>query len=261
MRPARLSALLGASAAVLFAGLIAGLITAGPARAQDEALPKQEWSFSGPFGTFDRAAAQRGFEVYNQVCSNCHSLKLGYYRDLAGIGVPEATIKAIAASKDVPTLNDEGQPAERPATPADHFRSPFPNDLAARAALNGALPPDLSVIEKAREGGADYIFAILTGFGDAPAGMKIGSGMYYNKYFPGHQIAMPPPLQDGTVTYTDGTKATIEQEARDVTTFLTYMANPEMETRKRMGVKVIVFLLLLAGVTYTVKRKVWSDVH
>jgi ubiquinol-cytochrome c reductase cytochrome c1 subunit len=254
MRAARFLALLGAS--------LLGLALAVPAHAQDETpLPKQIWSFSGPFGTFDRAAEQRGFQVYNEVCSNCHSLKLGYYRNLTGIGLTEGQIKAVAASKQVPTIGDDGQPTERPALPADHFRSPFANDLAARAALNGALPPDLSLIEKARAGGADYIFGILTGYGDPPAGMKIGEGLNYNKYFPGHQIAMPQPLQDGSVTYADGTKATIEQEARDVATFLTYMANPEMEQRKRMGVKVVLFLVLLTGVTYAVKRKVWSDVH
>jgi ubiquinol-cytochrome c reductase cytochrome c1 subunit len=242
--------------------LVAGLVTAAPALAAEEiTLPKQDWSFSGMFGTFDRAAAQRGFQVYNQVCSNCHSLKLGYYRNLTGIGVPDEMIKVIAAEKMVPTIGDDGQPAERPATPADHFRSPYPNEKAARAALNGALPPDLSVIEKARAGGPDYIFALMTGYVDPPADMKMGAGMYYNKYFPGNQIGMPQPLQADAVTYADGTKATIEQEAHDVATFLTYMANPEMEQRKRLGVKVVLFLLLMSGVTYAVKRQVWSDVH
>ena len=258
MRAARLLAL--TAAPVL--GLIAGLSFALPAGAEEEsALPKQNWSFSGAFGTFDRAAAQRGFQVYNEVCANCHSMRLGYYRNLAGIDISEEQIKAIAAAKSVPTIGDDGAPTERPALPADHFRSPYANDKAARAALNGALPPDLSVIEKAREGGADYIFGLLTGYADPPAGMKMGDGMNYNKYFSGHQIAMPQPLQDDSVTYTDGTKATIDQEARDVATFLTYMANPEMEQRKRMGVKVVIFLVLLTGLTYAVKRKVWADVH
>jgi ubiquinol-cytochrome c reductase cytochrome c1 subunit len=252
MRPARLLALLGA---------LAGIAIATPAMAQDDSPPKQIWGFAGPFGTFDRAAAQRGFEVYKEVCSNCHSLKLGYYRNLTGIGLNDEQVKAIAASVNVPTIGDDGQPAERPALPADHFRSPFPNDKAARATLNGALPPDLSVIIKAREGGPDYVFGVLTGYGEPPAGMKMGDGMNYDKYFPGHQIAMPQPLQDGQVTYGDGTKATIEQEARDVATFLTYMSDPWMEQRKRIGVKIILFLVLMTGVTYAVKRKVWSDVH
>ncbi|MBU6498906.1 MAG: cytochrome c1 [Rhodospirillales bacterium] len=237
-----------------------GLLAAGtPARAQ-EALPHQEWSFNGPFGPFDRAAAQRGYQVYKEVCSNCHSLKAAYYRDLAGIGLSAEQIKATAASVTVPDIGPDGAPAERPALPSDHFRSPFPNELAARAALNGALPPDLSVIELAREGGADYVDALLTGYSDPPAGMKMGDGMNYNKYFPGNQIAMPRPLQDGQVTYADGTPASTAQEAHDVATFLAYIAQPEMEARKRMGVKVVLFLIFLTGITYAVKRKVWSDV-
>jgi ubiquinol-cytochrome c reductase cytochrome c1 subunit len=246
----------------LFAGVMLGAMMAGPAMAADEIeLPKQNWSFDGPFGTFDKASAQRGFLVYKEVCSNCHSMKQAYYRNLAGIGLSEEQIKAIAASVDVPTIGEDGQPTTRPGLPSDHFKSPFPNDAAARAAQNGALPPDQSVIEKAREGGADYIFALMTGYGTPPAGMKMGDGMNYNKYFPGHQIAMPPPLTDGRVDYTDGTKPTVEQMARDVATFLTYMANPELETRNRMGVKVVLFLALMSGLTYMVKRQIWSDVH
>jgi ubiquinol-cytochrome c reductase cytochrome c1 subunit len=250
MRVAPLAALLGA------------LFAAAPALAQEEGkLPHVSWSFSGPFGTFDRASAQRGFQIYKEVCSNCHSLKEGYYRNLEGIGLSEAQVKAIAASVQIPTIGDDGQPKERPGLPSDHFKSPFPNEQAARAALNGALPPDLSVIVKARQGGPDYVYGILTGYGEPPPGMKLGEGMNYNKVFPGHQIAMPQPLQPDQVTYADGTKATLDQEARDVVTFLTYMANPEMEQRKRIGVKVMLFLAMLTGVTYAVKRKVWSDVH
>jgi len=241
------------------AGMLCGASLA--AQAQEIELPHQSWSFGGLFGTFDRASAQRGFQIYNEVCSNCHSLKLAYYRNLEGIGLTEEQVKAIAATKTMPTIGDDGQPAERPATPADHFHLPFPNDKAARAANNGALPPDQSVIEKAREGGADYIYALLNGYGDPPPGMKIGDGLYYNKYFPGHQIAMPQPLQPDSVEYTDGTKATLEQEARDITTFLTYIANPEMEQRKAMGVKVVLFLAVMTGLTYAVKRKIWADVH
>jgi ubiquinol-cytochrome c reductase cytochrome c1 subunit len=248
-------------AAPLAAALFGVLLAAAPALAQEEKLPHESWSFSGPFGTFDRAAAQRGFQIYKEVCSNCHSLKEAYYRNLEGIGLSEEQVKAIAASVQIPTIGEDGQPAERPGLPSDHFKSPFPNDKAARAALNGALPPDLSVIVKAREGGPDYVYGILTGYGEPPAGMKMGEGMNYNKYFPGHQIAMPQPLQPDQVSYADGTKATLEQEAHDVVTFLTYIANPEMETRKRIGVKVILFLAMLTGVTYAVKRKVWADVH
>ena len=242
-------------------GVLIGLAAAVPALAEEMALPKQNWSFSGPFGTFDRAAAQRGAQIYLNVCSNCHSLRQAYYRNLAGIGLTEEQIKKIAASFNVPTIDDVGQPAERPATPADHFRSPFPNERAARAAQNGALPPDLSVITKAREGGADYVYALMTGYADPPAGMKMGAGMNYNRYFPGNQIAMPQPLHDDAVEYADGTKPTLDREARDVATFLEFIGNPEMEQRKRTGVKIVLFLLLLSGVTYAVKRQVWSDVE
>lgn len=223
--------------------------------------PPQNWSFNGPFGTFDRAAAQRGSQIFMNVCNNCHSLKLASYRNLEGIGLSEKDVEALASNVKVPAIADDGTPTERDALPSDHFRSPFPNEKAARAANNGALPPDLSVIVKAREGGPDYVYALLTGYADPPANMKMSDGMYYNKMYNGHQIGMPRPLNDETVTYADGTKATTEQEAHDVVTFLTYIANPEMEGRKRLGVKVILFLVMLTTVTYAVKRKIWADVE
>lgn len=238
-----------------------GAIALAPAIAEEEiSYAKQKWSFDGPFGTFDRAAAQRGSQVFNAVCSNCHSLKQAYYRDLKGIGLENEAITAIAAGFNVPTVADDGSNAERPARPSDHFRSPFANEKAARSANGGALPPDLSVIVKARDGGADYIYALLTGYGEAPSSMKMGDGMNYNKAFTGNQIGMPRPLNDGQVEYADGTKATTEQMAKDVVTFLSYIANPEMEARKRLGVKLVLFLVLMTGVTYAVKRKVWADV-
>jgi ubiquinol-cytochrome c reductase cytochrome c1 subunit len=248
-------------AALVLAGVLMG---AGAAAAQEETikLPQQDFSFNGPFGTFDRAAAQRGFQVYKEVCSACHSMKELYYRNLEGIGLTPDQVKAVAASVTVPgELDDQGQPTTRPGLPADHFRSPFPNDLAARAANNGSLPPDQSVLEKAREDGANYIFDLMNGYRDAPAGVKVGDGLYYNLYFPGHQIGMPQPLHDGQVTYSDGTPATVEQMSRDVVTFLTYVANPEMEQRKRMGVRIVLFLIGMTCITYAVKRKVWADVH
>jgi ubiquinol-cytochrome c reductase cytochrome c1 subunit len=251
MRPVRLAAI---GALLVLAG--------APAMAQETpALPKQNWSFSGPLGTFDRAAAQRGFQVYKEVCSNCHSLKEGYYRNLTGIGLTPEQVAAIAASVTVPTIGDDGQPAERPARPADHFRSPFPNENAARAANNGALPPDLSVITKAREGGADYVNGILTGYSDPPPNMKMADGMNYNKYFPSNQIAMPQPLHDGQVTYADGSPNTVADEARDVVTFLAYMSEPETEQRKRIGVRMVLFLIVLTGLVYAVKRRVWANVE
>jgi ubiquinol-cytochrome c reductase cytochrome c1 subunit len=239
------------------------LLGGGVATAQEEIkLPEQQFSFDGPFGTFDRAAAQRGFQVYKEVCSNCHSMKEAYYRNLEGIGLTPEQVKAEASTITVPgDTNDQGQPVDRPALPADHFRSPFPNDKAARAANNGALPPDQSVIEKAREGGASYIVDLMNGYRDPPAGMKMQDGLYYNMYFPGHQIAMPPPLSNGQVTYADGTPATVEQMSRDVATFLTYIANPEMEERKRLGVRIVLFLAGMTVVTYVVKRRIWAGVH
>ena len=232
------------------------------AQAEAPAPPAQRWSFDGPFGGFDLAAAQRGFQVYSEVCSACHSLQYLHYRDLAGIGLTAEQIKAIAAAITVPQgTDDQGNPVDGPATPANQFRSPYPNEKAARAALNGALPPDLSLIVNAREGHADYIYAILTGYADAPAGMQMQDGLYYNKYFAGNQIAMPQPLQDGRVTYADGTPATVEQMSHDVVTFLTWAANPEMVQRKQIGWRVVLYLMLLTGLTYAVKRKVWADVH
>lgn len=255
MRFAPLAAVAGLALAAL----------AGPAWGQEAEAPSppaQSWSFGGLFGTYDLAAAQRGFAVYSQVCSACHSMNLLHYRDLAGIGFSPDQIKAIAAAVTVPAgLNDQGEPITGPGTPASPFKAPYPNEKAARAALNGALPPDLSLIVNAREGGADYVYAILTGFKDAPPGMQIQQGMYYNEYFPGHQIAMPPPLQDDQVSFADATKATVAQEAHDVVTFLAWAANPELVERKQIGVRVVLFLALMTGLTYAVKRKVWVDVH
>ena len=246
----------------LLAGVFAAGLLSAPSMAQENPIPHEKWSFSGIFGTFDLAAAQRGFQVYSNVCSNCHSMDLLHYRDLAGIGLDPAQVKAIAAGVTVPSgLDDQGNPKEGPATPADQFKSPFPNEKAARAANNGAAPPDLSLMVNAREGGANYVYGILTGFVPPPKGFKVQEGLYYNKVYPGHQIKMPPPLQNGTVDYTDGTSNNLDQEAHDVVTFLAWTANPEMVERKQIGVRVILFLVFMTGLTYAVKRKVWSDVH
>jgi ubiquinol-cytochrome c reductase cytochrome c1 subunit len=246
----------------LLAGAFAATLLAAPAIAQETEMPNQKWSFENPFGTYDLAAAQRGFQIYSQVCANCHSLQYLHYRDLSGIGLDEAQIKAIAAAVTVPAgTDDQGQPKDGPATPASQFRSPFSNDKAARASNNGALPPDLSLIVNAREGGPNYIYGILTGFVDPPAGFKLQDGMYYNKMFTGHQIGMPQPLRDGTVDYTDGMPNTLDQQAHDVVTFLSWAANPEAVERKQMGVRIVLFLMFMTGLTYAVKRKVWSDVE
>ena len=237
-----------------------------PAQEATPALAKQAWPFEGVFGAFDRASAQRGFQVYNEVCSNCHALHLVAYGDLGadgpggGLGFSLDEVKAIAAAKQVPDTNDQGEPITRPALPADHFVSPFANEKAARATNNGALPPDLSLIVKAREGGPDYLYDLLTGYKEPPPDMKMGEGMNYDEFFPGHQIAMPQPLHDGQVTFVDGSPNRIEDEAHDVVTFLYWAANPEAVQRKQIGVRVVLFLIFMTGITYAVKRKVWADV-
>jgi len=222
------------------------------------APPHQTWSFDGLTGTYDRASLQRGFQVYREVCSACHGIQKLSYRNLSSLGYKESQIKAIAGEimvMDGP--NDEGEMFERPGRPSDRFKSPFANDQAARYANNGALPPDLSLIVKARHHGADYIHALLTGYKEAPEGVEIGEGMYFNAYFSGHQIAMAPPLVEGQVAYADGTEASIEQMAHDVSTFLAWASEPHQDHRKMMGIKVLIFLMILAAMAYGVKKKIW----
>jgi ubiquinol-cytochrome c reductase cytochrome c1 subunit len=261
----RSQAMRGLRALAVAAGLLAGAgLGASQAQAAGEAikLPEVRFSFNGIFGHFDRASAQRGFQVYKEVCANCHAMHLLSYRNLRELGLSDAEVRAIAATVQVQDgPNDEGQMFERAGRPSDRFRSPFSNEKAARAANNGAYPPDLSVIAKAREGGAAYLYALLTGYEDPPAGTTLMEGMHYNKYFAGHQIAMAAPLSEGQVDYHDGTKASVEQMTRDVAQFLAWAAEPEMEQRKAMGVKIVLFLTVLGGLAYAVKRKVWADVH
>ena len=254
-----------AFAAAVISVVLAPAITWAPD--ENPRLPRQQWSFDGVFGTYDRASLQRGFQVYREVCSVCHPVKHLNFRDLEDIGYSEEEVKAIAATPfingkqvtDGP--NDQGEMFQRPGRPYDKFISPFDNPEQA-AATYGAVPPDLSLIIKARAGGPDYVYALLTGYKDPPPGFKLGPGnMNYDEYFPGHQIAMPPPLTDDRVTYQDGTKATIDQEARDITNFLAWASEPTMEERKRTGVKVLIFLLFMTGVLYAAKRKIWLDVH
>jgi cytochrome c1 len=254
--------------AVLAAGGAASLADETAAADHVPHPPHRHWHFQGPFGTYDRAAAQRGFQVYQEVCAACHSLNLMAYRNLTELGLTEDQVKALIADIQVPDLGDDGQAIERPARPADRFKRPFPNELAAAAANGGKAPPDLSVMVKAREGGPDYVHALLTGYVPydklTPAQIKansISKDDNYNTYFPGHRIAMAPPLSDGRVTYADGTKATVDQMASDVTEFLAFASEPHLESRKRTGVRVILFMLVLAGFMYAVKRQVWSDKH
>ena len=264
-------------ARTLAAAILALACLGGAARAAEgPELPAQSWSFQGVFGTYDRAALKRGFQVYSEVCASCHSLKLVSYRHLGAVGFSEDEVKAVAAEIEVVDgPDDEGEMFTRPGKPSDRFASPFANDMAARAPNNGALPPDLSLMVKARKGGPDYLHALLTGYheevpDDFQATWKaehegeeyvLMEGMNYNTYFPGNQIAMAPPLADGAVEYADGPEATLDRHARDVVTFLAWAASPELEERKRLGVKVLLFLIVLTGLLYALKRQIWSDLH
>ena len=248
--------------AVIGVVLWAGGASAALAGGGGTPVPRQHWPHQGMFGTYDKMALQRGFQVYKEVCAACHSMKLLSYRNLSGLGYSDEQIKSLAAEYTVMDgPNDEGEMFERPARPSDRFKSPFANDNAARAANNGALPPDFSLLVKARDGGEDYIYALLTGYKPAPEGESMMAGMSWNQYFPGHQMAMAPPLSDGQVAYADGTPNTVDQMARDVSQFLAWAAEPHLENRNQMGLKVMIFLLAFAGVMCAVKRKVWKDVH
>jgi ubiquinol-cytochrome c reductase cytochrome b/c1 subunit len=279
-------------ATVVAAFAVAGallLTSAQPSSAADEGghaapqPPRQTWSFAGPFGKYDRGQLQRGFKVYKEVCATCHGLSYVAFRNLAepgGPGYTAAQASAVAAEykiKDGP--NDQGEMFERPGRAADRFPSPFPNEQAARVANGGAYPPDLSLMAKARtyergfpwfvfdiftqyqEQGPDYLVALMNGYEDAPAGFTLPSGSNYNRYFPGHAIGMPKPLNDGQVTYDDGSPQTVDQYAKDVTAFLMWTAEPHMEARKRIGLQVFIFLILLSGMLYFTKKKVWAAAH
>tara|TARA_B100000242_G_scaffold266259_2_gene214946 strand:- start:6957 stop:7736 length:780 start_codon:yes stop_codon:yes gene_type:complete len=224
--------------------------------------PKQDWSFSGMFGTYDKGALQRGLKVYQNVCSACHGMKHLRYRNLTALGYNENQVKNIAAQYSVTDgPNDEGEMFERTAIPSDAFVSPYPNEAAAKYANNGAYPVDLSLITKARHSGSDYVYGLLTGYSEPEHGVEVPEGKYYNKYFPGHVISMAPPLSDDIVAYDDGTPTTTEQYAKDVAHFLTWAADPYMEDRKRIGLRVIIFLLVFAGIMYAYKRQLWADLH
>ena len=222
--------------------------------------PKLDWSFLGLTGTFDRASQQRGLQVYKEVCSGCHGLRLLAYRNLKAIGYNDDEIKAFASENSVNSFNDDGEVVEREARASDKFVSPYPNEQAARAANGGAYPPDLSLIIKARSDGANYLHALLTGYIDAPAEQKVPDGMYFNKYYPGKLIGMPQPLYEDGVEYADGTKATPDQMAKDVTAFLAWASEPEMEDRKRLGISVILFLLVLTILSYLAMKQIWAPI-
>lgn len=223
--------------------------------------PKQSWSFQGLFGTFDRGAVKRGSQIFFEVCNACHSLDMVSYRNLVEIGLDDEAVKALASEYEVQDgPNDEGDMFMRPARLSDHVVAPFANEKAARYSNSGAHPPDLSVITKARVGGPDYIYALLTGYTDMPEGFDMAEGMSYNTYFPGHQIVMAPPLDDGIVEYDDGTPETVDQHATDIVTFLAWAAEPELEERKSLGVKVLMYLILLTAMMYVLKRRIWNRI-
>lgn len=268
--------------------------TAGAAVAAEEAnhaaepthfpihKPKEmDWTFAGPFGSFDKAQLQRGLKIYKEVCSACHSMNLVAFRTLEDLGYSEAQVKAFAAEYEVQDgPNGDGEMFTRKALPGDHFPSPFPNSAAAAAANNGAAPPDFSLIAKARgvergfptfvfdiftmyaSNGPDYIHALLTGYDEEPpAGMEIAEGTHYNPFFiGGKSLAMAKPLSDGQVTYEDGSPETVEQYSRDVAAFLMWAAEPHLVARKQTGFAVMIFLVLFAGLVYATKRRVWANV-
>jgi cytochrome c1 len=226
-------------------------------------LPKQEWSFNCVFGKFDKVQVQRGFQIYKEVCSSCHSLNYISFRNFDDLGYSEAQVKALAAEYDIDDgPDDNGDMFKRKGKPSDRLPKPYPNDQFARAANNGALPPDLSLIAKAREGGPDYIYNLLLGYGDAPADMKIADGMNYNKYFPGHQIAMPQQIMDDRVSYADkDVPTTAPQLAKDVTAFLMWTAEPKMEIRHNTGFRVMLYTFLFTVLAYLLKRRIWSRIE
>lgn len=266
------------------------MLALAPAQAAEEgATPhypikkprEQSWSFAGPFGTYDRAQLQRGLKVYKEGCAACHSMKMVAFRNLADLGYSEAQLRTLAAEYEVQDgPNADGEMFMRPAILSDYFPSPFPNEEAAAASNNGAAPPDFSLIAKARavergfprfvfdiftqyaENGPDYIYSLLTGYEEAPEGAEISEGTYYNPYFiAGKSLAMPKPIDDGSITYDDGSPETLDQYAKDVSAFLMWAAEPHLEARKKMGFMVMIFLVLFASLIYLTKRKIWSQAH
>ena len=240
-------------------------INVGHAGSDDVKEPKQEnWQFDGMFGSFDKNSVQRGLKVYKEVCAACHSLKRVSFRNLEDIGFSKAQVKSFAAEYEVERgPNQEGEMYSDKAKPHDYFPDPYPNEQAARAANNNAYPVDLSLIVKARIDGANYVYSLLTGFGEAPEGFVVNENMYYNPYFAagGSQLSMTPPLHtDEQVEYDDGTKATIDQMAMDVVNFLQWAAEPEMEQRKSLGVKTLLFVLIFTILFYFAKKRVWKKV-
>ncbi|MFG1300639.1 cytochrome c1 [Xanthobacter sp. V3C-3] len=276
------SSLFGAVAAALLLASGATGVAAAEGGGHDNRPARLSWSFAGPFGMYDQAQLQRGFKVFKEVCSACHSANFFSFRNLAqpgGPGFTEAQAKQVASEYQITDgPNDSGDMFQRPGRLSDHWPAPFPNDNAARAANGGALPPDFSVLAKARsyhvgfpgfitdafiqyqEHGVDYIHALLMGYVDPPADAHVQPGLHYNKYFPGNQIAMPKPISDGQVEYSDGAPQTVDQYASDVSAFMMWMAEPHLDQRKRIGFQVMIFLIVLSGLLYFTKKKIWQNV-
>ena len=232
---------------------------------ETQKLLKQDWSFKSFFGKFDRGSLQRGYQVYTEVCSSCHSMKYLSYRNLAEKGGPEFTeeqAKVIAANFEVTDgPNSDGEMFTRSAKLSDKFVMPYANEEEAKASNGGAYPPDMSVLVKARQGGADYIYSVLLGYEDPPAEIKLEDGVFYNKYMYGNNIKMPNPLFDGLVQYSDGTDATEEQMAKDVVTFLMWAAEPHLEKRHKTGFRVIIYLIILSVLVYSSMKIIWSRIE
>jgi cytochrome c1 len=268
--------------AFVLAGSLAAMVWPASAQVTEQVTPpRQKWSFAGPFGKYDEAQLQRGFKIYREVCANCHSLDMVSFRNLAdpgGPGFSEAQAEAVAAEYKVKDIDDLGNPIERAGRLADHFPAPFANELEAKA-THGVAPPDMSTLAKARgyqrgfpwfvfdiitqfqEQGPDYIAAYLNGYEEPPKGFVLPQGGHYNEYFPGHNTAMPQPLQAGQVTYDDASPQTVEQYSKDVSAFLMWAAEPHLVARKRIGFQVMIFLIVMSGLLYFTKKKVWSAVH
>ena len=226
---------------------------------------KTDWSFKGLFGKFDRASLQRGYQVYTEVCASCHSMKYLSYRNLSQSGGPEFSeqqAKIIASQFEVTDgPNSDGEMFERPARLSDKFVGPYPNDQAATAANGGAYPPDMSVLVKARKGGADYIYSVLMGYEDPPSGITLDDGVYYNKYMPGNKIKMSKPLMEGAVEYADGTVTSEEQMSKDVVAFLAWAAEPHLEARHKLGFRAMIYLLIITVLVYFSMKKLWSRIE
>ncbi len=252
---------------IILVGILFSLtfVTFSNAEAAGDAMepPDHDWEHTGVFGTFDRSELQRGFQVFQEVCASCHSLNYIAFRNLLEIGFSPDQVKSIASEYEVEDGPDnEGEMFMRTARPSDYFPAPFANAQAARSANGGALPPDLSLMVKARDGGLNYLYGILVGYEEEPPqGFELAEGMSYNHYFPGHQIAMPEPLYEDAVEYADGTETSLEQLSHDVSVFLAWTAEPELEIRKQTGLKVLIFLAVFTALIYIIKRRVWAKLH